>query len=546
MNHPWNIKLDDLLQKCGLLQDDRDKLLENIVDDDVYTLAKKRIELLDEYNDCKGKIYDYDKYSIWEKSKMDVESEIYNSKKKLAKLEITLKNDQLQINNVNTELSESFIILDKLKKYHEDWNLDYKQLSTDIKNNTISINEWKTWDIIKVELNKKEYHDEQAVLRHNMNTFATKMTDFETKIEATRCKIKSLNSDLLYTLVAKTDKLGIKINSTNVLLEHSKKDACYLEEIKNGINVCKERLDHINSWSVYDENKVELNNIREADTLYTQIQNEEDNIKKLRKYYELKAVYDEYNTGLGVYDLYEQSLKINFKIEENTRLLCELNLKIQNIKEKLILKKENLKIILSLEEFYNRVHNVAVTMNSIMNKFVNFKEWILKQHIIPVICGNINTLLKIMCKNHRHLELQCVFDEKGGFNWLLKDGLQSPPIEKGSGFQKFVISLAMRIVLGRLGVSGIKNSQLFLDEAFISCDSGNLENVPFVLSELLSMYDSIVIVSHLEELKNNIRSFVNIERDDIKGVSQIRHGTMEVNYKNKKQKVGRPKMKNLF
>jgi DNA repair exonuclease SbcCD ATPase subunit len=111
------------------------------------------------------------------------------------------------------------------------------------------------------------------------------------------------------------------------------------------------------------------------------------------------------------------------------------------------------------------------------------------------------------------------------------------PMEKASGFQRFTMSLGMRIVLGRLGVAGIRNRQLFIDEGFTACDGDNLGVVPEVLEELLDRYDALVIVSHLEKLQEGIRNQIEIRRDGEGGVSWIGYGE-RIEELDTKKKVG--------
>ena len=148
---------------------------------------------------------------------------------------------------------------------------------------------------------------------------------------------------------------------------------------------------------------------------------------------------------------------------------------------------------------------------------------------MPILCNNVNRFLQVMCKHHRPLFLEANFSDDGSFLWQLKDGENSPPFEKASGFQRFMTSLAMRITLGRLGVSGVSTKQLFIDEDFTACDSENLASVPEFLQGLLNNYDMVMIVSHLDELKV-IGSTLNIQRDENNGLSRLQVGSRESPY----------------
>ena len=141
---------------------------------------------------------------------------------------------------------------------------------------------------------------------------------------------------------------------------------------------------------------------------------------------------------------------------------------------------------------------------------VGYKDWVLGENVIPGVVLKVNELLEKMCARHRVLTV--AHDEVGGYGMV--DGKNRVPIEKASGFQRFALSLAMRIVLGTYGVAGIKNRQLFIDEGFTACDGDNLEVVPEVLKGLLGKYDSVVIVSHLDKLQDVIDEKIVIKRDE--------------------------------
>ena len=100
--------------------------------------------------------------------------------------------------------------------------------------------------------------------------------------------------------------------------------------------------------------------------------------------------------------------------------------------------------------------------------------------------------------------------------------VNAPPMEKASGFQRFLCGLAVRIALGGIGAAGTKPKQLFLDEGFTSCDQTNLARVPDMLKTLLQLYDGIVLVTHLEELKDGGDAIIPITRNEVLGISTLR------------------------
>ncbi len=179
----------------------------------------------------------------------------------------------------------------------------------------------------------------------------------------------------------------------------------------------------------------------------------------------------------------------------------------------------------------------AAMLERMMDHFACFKTWVIESKVIPSITEKVNLLLEHFCTQHRHIALAYDFirtqqqKSEGGHQiaWFIKEGHQMTlPIEKASGFQRFVINLAMRIVLGKFGICGIKNKQLFIDEGFTSFDQDNLENVPHMLRDLLlPLFKSIIIVTHLETIQNHIPSYIPITRDATRATSVINFGAPE-------------------
>lgn len=155
--------------------------------------------------------------------------------------------------------------------------------------------------------------------------------------------------------------------------------------------------------------------------------------------------------------------------------------------------------------------------------FDGYREWLYKDYIAPVILSRVNSVLELIC-NERPLFLECDWlDAIDTLSWFVRDGTSRVIIQKASGFQRFIVGIAMRVAINQIGLSRIRFSELFIDEGFTTCDSDNLELVPEFLRGLLRLYGSIYLATHLDDLKGCADKQIHIRRDDT-GLSLIQHG----------------------
>lgn len=175
-----------------------------------------------------------------------------------------------------------------------------------------------------------------------------------------------------------------------------------------------------------------------------------------------------------------------------------------------------------------------------------YKEWIYREKVVPLLETEVNRFLSTI----EAIRLKIQYDKKC-FNYFLEDRGNMPTLDKASGYQNFVVGLAMRLALSRIGAVGQNVRHLFIDEGFTACDVANIEKVPQLLRGVMSYgkYDSIVIMSHLEQVQDACDCRIDIER---KGMfSFVHHGSQYPNIAMKKveaaqnettvKKRGRPK-----
>lgn len=182
---------------------------------------------------------------------------------------------------------------------------------------------------------------------------------------------------------------------------------------------------------------------------------------------------------------------------------------------------ERLQLILEQSNQYLKI------VTSLADIFDGYREWLYKTHIGPLIQERVNYVLRMICDD-RVISLDSEWlPAIDTLSWFILDGTSRVIIEKASGFQRFIVGIAIRVAFHQIGVCRIRFDQHFIDEGFTACDSDNIERVPAFLNALLGFYQGIYLVTHLEVLKACSPNHIYIQRDS-QGLSQIRHGTMDI------------------
>ena len=82
-------------------------------------------------------------------------------------------------------------------------------------------------------------------------------------------------------------------------------------------------------------------------------------------------------------------------------------------------------------------------------------------------------------------------------------------LELSSGYERFVSSIAIRVALTNIS-SLPRVSSLFIDEGFGTLDPENMSSMPTLFSFLKSHYDFIIVISHLDALKDAVDKTIEI------------------------------------
>ena len=422
------------------------------------------------------------------------------------------ENDYLLIyerNEINNEIKKRYELLNEWLEYYKSKELfdkitkelniifsDKENINKEIIDLDKEINEIK---LIKIYFNNISYD-----LYETLNNI-----DLYEKYKIWLDKYECINKELII----------VKTNITN--LEYY---INYSTNIKPRINSLKLLKQQYKDWEDY-ENKLKIIN---AFKMF-----------ELRDMLEMYEKYNEYTYNNSLKPLIKSKLKLYEEIKE-------IEVKIKAV-ENLIVKsstinsynKENRLSYDKLFEILTDLDDLINTLDTIITNFQAYKIDMYDNHILNKLCERANKIIKSLCHNDtKPFKLDyliTILKDNIHINWLINNekindieinNKQLISINQASGFQHFVISLALRMSLF-VNKQETMCNQLFIDEGFINFDKENLSIVPSFIKSLLSYFNNIVIVSHIDLIQDNIDEIAEIKYNKINSVSSMEYG----NYK---------------
>jgi len=103
---------------------------------------------------------------------------------------------------------------------------------------------------------------------------------------------------------------------------------------------------------------------------------------------------------------------------------------------------------------------------------------------------------------------------------VLADGDRKPVI---SGGEEDIVNLCLRLAISQMITerSGQPFSLLILDEVFGSLDDGRRNNVLTLLNGLEQQFEQVLIISHLDSIKDNLNHCIRLEFNQKEQCSQV-------------------------
>jgi len=248
------------------------------------------------------------------------------------------------------------------------------------------------------------------------------------------------------------------------------------------------------------ELKVEKNN--------NQIITLKNHIKELKN---KKEIYDNNKEAIENYaELLSERGEFEERIQqtENDVLVCSESMN---------------KLLISHGGFVERVTNICkqqTELQSLREEYESYDLFMRCMHPNGISYDVIKKRLPIINEEIAKVlanvvDFEAFFEEEGNrLNILIKHPQHdSRPLEMGSGAEKSIAAMAIRLAL--LNVSTLPKPNLFiLDEPGTSLDEENMEGFVRILDLVKSYFDTVLLISHLDSLKDSVDSQIVIEKKD--------------------------------
>ena len=438
----------------------------------------------------------------------------------------------MNINKINEELiyQKSLITITDLNKL-----IETNENNKLIKNNYDLLNEW--FDYYK----SKEQYDK---IIKELKTIVNDKTETNKLIELTNKEINKINIDIdnfnkySYSLyeqfinIEEYEKYRIweneyndvirKIKELKIKIKDLEEEIDYNKNIKPRIDKYNELNDLYNKWLEYDYNIKILNT---------------NELFKLKDILDTTDKYIDYNNNNNNKPLIKEKIELNEQLKIKERDIKILNDKIIKLTTINSYNNEN-------KDNYNKLFEIIIDLDitidmleTVIVNFQAFKMELYDKFILNKLIDKTNKIIKSLChKDTKPFKLDYILDVSKDYiniNWLInnenislhsnKDVKQIISVCQASGFQHFVISMALRISLF-MNKYDIQCSQLFIDEGFVNFDKYNLSIVPSFLKSLLSYFKSVTIVSHIDLIQDNVDEIKEIDYDKKSSISNMQYG----------------------
>lgn len=239
------------------------------------------------------------------------------------------------------------------------------------------------------------------------------------------------------------------------------------------------------------------------------IAEQEENLLELNTEIDrLRAVVSDSSDLCGVYDTIKE-VEIKLERERKEQISNARNIgSYEAAIETLTAEKETLEKDLIDLEIYE-LFNVSMSKKGLPSRLIS--------KLLPLVNAEIQNILLGVCNFTVELEVD---DDSNSLEVYINYGDKRRIIELGSGMEKMISAIATRVAL--INMSSLPKSNIFIiDEGFGALDDANLEACTRLLKSLKKYFNQILIISHVDAIKDAVDNFVEINWVD--GGAHVRY-----------------------
>lgn len=326
--------------------------------------------------------------------------------------------------------------------------------------------------------------DEKLSLLQNYENNINDININKLKIETLENKLKLENNNIL--LIEENININIdnniindKIKEQKIILQNNKKQLENIkkyEKILNDYNKNSIRISEcdniINKYEKNKENIIKLNEMKN---------NEKQLNEDIKKINEQKKNFSNNIFKYGIEKTKQEKLQAEYKVhQETTNTYKEiLNLFANGFTDYVMAKQLNI-----LEK----------KMNNMINSLAGYE--------IKIKIENKNIKFYKLSKKHNKIVMDEDLDDI--------DDTKDINLKSLCGYEKIIFNIGLRLALNNMNTT-IKNNFIIIDESFSGADSINIHKFSHILDIIKKEYDMCIIISHIDEIKNQKGNIIKIQ-----------------------------------
>jgi len=481
----------------------------------------------------------------WENRLFDDEIEaaekVFNKNNiKLEQKDLYCNNLKQQLNNKQNELNEISL---KLKEIPDDV-IDIKNLMLDIKEqqNLLKTHEYEQVNLVTEITAKGKYVSEVEDFLEEFP--ADEVEKKQNEIEERIKRIEDLEGDI-QNLKEKIERQKNKVELLNKVPCGDEFPTCrFIDDAhrsRHMLGITKISLDDLSLKNINQQKKLDALNPKEnQETLDSyaiyehklsaaKIDSHVLNVDLERnktETFKIKTLLSELNKQKDYYnenrDLIENYETLQLEKEEFETEVIKLNKEYDKCQKHILnLYKENgtleeraEKIKRDKEEFLTLENNFSAYDLFMRCMHANGISYDIIKKRLPLINAEVSKVIANI------VDFEVFFEnEEKKLDILIKHpGHDARPIEMGSGAEKTIAAMAIRLAL--LNVSTLPKGDIFvLDEPGTSLDEENMEGFIRILDMIKTQFRTVLLISHLDSLKDTVDTQIMIEKQ--KGFASV-------------------------